>query len=106
VPRTLYLDLLGIPRSIEIRPSARDFNERQGFVFALFARLSKDYAVETVWPHQYLCDADFCDIQTDGRPLYIDDQHLTRAASTSMAQIFDPIFVNRLVSDHPVAKAP
>jgi peptidoglycan/LPS O-acetylase OafA/YrhL len=106
VPRTLYLDLLGIPRTIEIRPSAREFNERQSFVFALLARMYKDYAVEAVWPHQYLCDANFCEIQKDGRPLYIDDQHLTRTAATSMAAIFDPIFANRVVSDHPVAKAP
>jgi hypothetical protein len=105
VPRTLYLDLLGVPRSIEIRPSTREFSERQRFVFALFARMSKDYAVETVWPHQYLCDADFCEIQKNGRPLYIDDQHLTRAAATAMAAIFDPIFADRAVSDHPVAKA-
>ena len=106
VSRTLYLDLRGIPRTIEIRPSVREFNERQSFVFALFARMNKDYAVEAVWPHQYLCDADFCKIQKDGRPLYIDDQHLTRAAATSMAAIFDPIFANRVVSDHPVAQSP
>lgn len=106
VPRALYLDLLGIPRTIEIRPTAREFNERQSFVFALFARMNKDYGVEAVWPHQYLCDADYCKVQKDGRPLYIDDQHLTRAAATSMAAIFDPIFANRVVSDHPVAKAP
>jgi hypothetical protein len=68
--------------------------------------MNKDYGIETVWPHQYLCDADFCKIQKDGRPLYIDDQHLTRAAATSMAAIFDPIFANRVVSDHPVAQAP
>jgi len=105
VPRTLYLDLLGIPQ-IEIRPSAREFNERQSFVFALSARLRKDYGVETVWPHQYLCDADFCEIQKDGRPLYIDDQHLTRAAAISMAPIFDPIFANRVVPDHPMAQTP
>jgi hypothetical protein len=106
VPRTLYLDLLGIPRTIQIRPSTREFNERQSFVFALLARMNKDYAVEAVWPHQYLCDANFCEIQKNGRPLYIDDQHLTRAAAISMAAIFDPIFANRVVSDHPVAKAP
>jgi hypothetical protein len=58
------------------------------------------------WPHQYLCDADFCRIQKDGRPLYIDDQRVTRAAAVSTAAIFDPIFANRVVSDHPVARAP
>jgi hypothetical protein len=31
---------------------------------------------------------------------------LTRTAAASMAAIFDPIFADRIVPDHPMAKAP
>jgi len=104
VPRAFHLGLLGIPQSVDIRPSVQDFTKRQSFVFDVFAKMAKKYAVQTVWPHHYLCDAGFCAVQKNGVPLYIDDQHLTRSAATSMAAVFDPIFSSRIVSGDPVRK--
>jgi SGNH domain (fused to AT3 domains) len=94
VPRTLYFDSLGVKRDFHLRPTLQEFNDRQGFVLALFAAVAKEYHVGVVWPHQYLCDARFCRVQQDGRPLYIDDQHLTRSAAMSMSAIFNPIFAS------------
>ena len=101
VPRMLYLDFLGIAPQIEIRPTAEELNQRQNFVFAVFARMTKEYGVQTVWPHRFLCDASFCGIAKDSRPLYVDDQHLTRSAAQSMSTIFDPIFAGQVVSKGP-----
>jgi SGNH domain (fused to AT3 domains) len=52
--------------------------------------------VQTVWPHQYLCDARLCAVQKNEKPLYVDDQHLARSAAIAMAAIFDPIFADQL----------
>jgi peptidoglycan/LPS O-acetylase OafA/YrhL len=104
VPRTLYLYSLGLPRSVDIRPTFKEFSERQAFVLKLFAHMVEKYRVRAVWPHQFLCNSSFCDVQKDGRPLYIDDQHLTRSATISMLGIFDPIFNNPLLPDRTVAK--
>ena len=103
VPRMLYLDFLGISPQVEIRPTAEEFNQRQKFVFTVFARLTKEYAVQTVWPHRFLCDANFCEVARAGHPLYIDDQHLARSAAQSMSAIFDPIFAGHVVSGGPAA---
>ena len=95
VPRTLYLDAIGIHRHpVDIRPTLEGFDTRQDFVLALFAKLVDKYHVRVVWPHKYLCGVKFCEIQKDGHPLYVDDQHLTRSAALLMAPIFKPIFAN------------
>jgi peptidoglycan/LPS O-acetylase OafA/YrhL len=104
VPRTLYFDSLGVPRSIHIQPTRKEFDERESFVLALFARIAEKYNVRAVWPHQYLCDARLCQVQKEGRPLYVDDQHLTRSAAKSMSAIFDPIFADSVRSDRPIAE--
>ncbi len=98
VPRTLYLDSIGVSRSIDIQPTIQEFNERQGFVLTLLAAIAKKYGVGVVWPHRQLCDARRCHVQKDGYPLYIDDQHLTRSAALSMSAIFDPIFAGAPLS--------
>ena len=78
MPRTLYLDAIGIHRHpVDIRPTLEGFDTRQDFVLALFAKLVDKYHVRVVWPHKYLCGVKFCEIQKDGHPLYVDDQHLT-----------------------------
>jgi peptidoglycan/LPS O-acetylase OafA/YrhL len=95
VPRSLHNDLLGIA-GIDIRPTLEEFNDREGFVVALFAKIARKYSVGVIWPHEVLCDTGRCQIQRDGRPLYVDEQHLTRSAARSISTIFDPIFVDAL----------
>jgi peptidoglycan/LPS O-acetylase OafA/YrhL len=106
VPRTLYFDLRGIPRSIKLRPTIDDFNNRENFVLKLFPEIAEKYHVSVIWPHQFLCDEQFCEVQKDGRPLYIDEGHLTRSAAILMSAMFDPIFAEPGQSDRPIAKAP
>jgi peptidoglycan/LPS O-acetylase OafA/YrhL len=104
VPRDVYVNWLGLPQTVDIRPSIEEFNNRQRFVFTFFASLARQYPVQTVWPHQYLCDARFCAVQKNEKPLYVDDQHLARSAAIAMAAIFDPIFAGQVREDSPVAK--
>lgn len=104
VPRTLFFDSLGVKRDFHLRPTLTEFKDRQAFVFAVFSAIVEKHNASIVWPHEWLCDSQFCQVQKDGRPLYIDDQHLTRSAALSMSAIFDPIFARQLSSGHPVAE--
>jgi hypothetical protein len=63
-------------------------------VLELFAEVTKKYPVRVVWPHKSLCSDRLCNVQRDGRPLYFDDQHLTRSAAGSISDLFDPIFAD------------
>jgi hypothetical protein len=92
VPRTLFLSSRGFPWNIDIRPTVEEFNGRQAFVLTLFSNIARKYKVQIVWPHHRLCGANYCRVQQDSRPIYIDDQHLTRSAAASLAEIFDPLF--------------
>ena len=94
VPRTLYFDSLGVKRDFHLRPTLQEFNDRQAFVLTLFGAIAKKYKTRLIWPHEYLCNSQFCQVQKDGRPLYVDDQHLTRTAAISLSTIFDPIFAD------------
>jgi hypothetical protein len=41
---------LSIPGRIDIRSTREEFNEREGFMLALFADIAKKYPVQVVWP--------------------------------------------------------
>ena len=101
VPRALYFNSLGISRSLDIRPTLKEFNDREGFVLKLIASITKKYQTRVIWPHRYLCDTGFCQVEKDDRALYIDDHHLTRFAAASMSVIFDPIFAQPQQSNRP-----
>ena len=105
VPRTLYFDLLGVPRRFRLRPTLEEFKARQAFVLALFADMVKKYNVAVLWPHLFLCDPSYCHVQENGHPLYVDDQHLTRSAALAMSAIFDPIFATPQSANPPVAES-
>lgn len=95
VPRALYFDSLGVKRSFGLPPTVKEFKERQAFVFEVFGALATQYNARVVWPHEHLCDSLVCNVQKDGRPLYIDDQHLARSAALSISATFDPVFAGR-----------
>jgi len=95
VPRVLYIESVNKFDDLDIRPTADEFMSRQGLVFALFEHLAKSYQVGVIWPHWQLCDAKFCSVERNGKPLYTDDNHLTRSAAKSMSSIFAPIFCDK-----------
>jgi peptidoglycan/LPS O-acetylase OafA/YrhL len=92
VPKSIYLDKLGLGGATDIRPTHDEFNQRQQFVVSTFHRLAKKYSVKIIWPHEALCDLAKCDVQRGGRPLYSDDNHLSPSGNRAIASIFRPVF--------------
>jgi len=92
VPKSLYLDKMGLGGGMDIRPTHDEFNQRQQFVVALFLRLAKKYPVKLIWPHKALCDTTRCEVKRGGKPFYSDDNHLSPFADKTIASIFLPVF--------------
>jgi peptidoglycan/LPS O-acetylase OafA/YrhL len=92
VPRALYIKSVNWFDDVDIRPTTEEFMARQRLVLALFENLTQKYAVGIIWPHALLCDAKLCYVEMNGKPLYSDDNHLTRSAAKYISPIFAPIF--------------
>ena len=73
---------------MQIAPSRGAFLARQEFVLETFAALHREFAFDLVQPSETLCDAARCNIDEAGRPLYVDDNHL----SVSGARLLIPQF--------------
>ena len=93
VPRSLYLAKLGLDDA-DVRPTRGEFDERQRFVMSSLRRLAHEHQVGIIWPHEALCTTRLCDVARHGKPLYVDDNHLSPFADRSIASIFDPVFAS------------
>jgi peptidoglycan/LPS O-acetylase OafA/YrhL len=92
VPRSMYIQKLGINPSLEIRPTREEYQQRQSFIISLFDRLQKEFHVKVIWPDLALCNQHYCQIEQNGKPLYIDDNHLSVYGAKSLDSLFKPIF--------------
>jgi peptidoglycan/LPS O-acetylase OafA/YrhL len=92
VPKSLYVQKLGVNPNLEIRPTREELQRRQNFVISLFGRLENEFHVHVIWPDMRLCDQQFCQIEENGTPLYIDDNHLSVHGARSLEALFTQIF--------------
>ncbi len=92
VPKSIYIEQLGINPNLDIRPTPEEYQQREGFVIGLFDRMQKEFQVKVVRPDRALCDERHCKIEQDGKPLYIDDNHLSVFGAKSLQMLFEPIF--------------
>jgi peptidoglycan/LPS O-acetylase OafA/YrhL len=74
----------------EFGPTRADFEARNGFVLDFFKRHTRD--VEFVYPHHVLCPHSPCSVVRDGKPLYADDDHLSRFGAETVSGLFDELF--------------
>jgi peptidoglycan/LPS O-acetylase OafA/YrhL len=78
--------------SAEIGPTREEFLQRQAVVFDAFAQFAGDRGVEIVHTHEEFCKSGRCQVARDGRPLYWDDDHLSRLGALTLRPIFDRMF--------------
>ncbi len=90
VPETLArLRLYG--GDADIRPLRADYEARQRFVSADFAGLARQ-GVTIVRPADALCDSLRCVVARNGRPLYVDQHHLSAFGAEQLAPLFSRAF--------------
>jgi peptidoglycan/LPS O-acetylase OafA/YrhL len=90
VPRTLALAVWR-GRNLDIRPALDQFNARHGVALSQLAEIRQQGLAKVVYPHLALCDEARCRIESNGRALYADDNHLTRYGVDSIRHIFGPV---------------
>lgn len=76
-PKALHLQAMGIARETDVAPLRVEFDRRQANVIPMIRRLTQKYPVGIVWPHEILCTDVSCAVTSEGRPLYLDDDHLS-----------------------------
>ena len=91
VPKALYLKSMGIGLGDRIEPTRDEFDEREHRVIAVLEATAQKYSVNVVWPHLTLCDQKNCIVERDGRPLYIDSNHLSIWGIQLIQPILEPI---------------
>jgi len=82
-------------RAVDIRPTLEGFKRRQKNALEMLEYYARKYRVEIIYPHEALCDKGKCEVEIDGVPLYMDNNHLSEFGAASISHIFEPIF-----SDH------
>jgi len=76
--------------SQDIGPTLAQFEARNRFVLDTFRSL--DGMADFVYPHRMLCPKLRCAVTLEGKPLYLDGNHLSRFGADSISAIFEPVF--------------
>ena len=71
--------------------SVSTYVERSRFVFEVLDGI-KGPNISRVYPHQRLCGEHTCTVFADGKPLYLDGDHLSPAGAERVGPIFAPVF--------------
>jgi len=76
-----------------IGPTYEEFLIRNKIVISVLDNIEKNYTdILMLDPSKILCDKQACKIIVDGKPLYMDDDHLSTFGSFYISDIFDPVF--------------
>lgn len=79
----------------DLRLARKDFEARQKDVLPFLAGLDALDGVDVLYPHDILCDADYCRTVADGEPLYVDDNHLSPAGAAAIAPLIEKAITAR-----------
>jgi hypothetical protein len=91
VPKSMFVQQLGINPRLDIRPTREEFQERQSFVISTFEDMQRQFQVGLIWPDATLCHLR-CGIEFGGKPIYIDDNHLAVYGAKAIESVLQPIF--------------
>jgi hypothetical protein len=79
-------------RMIDINPARAAVDQRQRQALVILKTAAATYGAQFVDPTPSFCDADHCNVELDGRPLYVDADHLTRSAALNLSGLFEHSF--------------
>lgn len=75
-----------------IAPSIDEYNQRNATANKVTAKLQDQYNIMVIDPSTVLCDQTNCKVVRDGKPMYIDSNHLSYFGASYISGIFQPIF--------------
>jgi hypothetical protein len=78
-------------RPVQVTPTVEQYAQRQDPMIRAFREAATHEGVFVLYPHEYLCSGDGCQVAVAGRSLYYDSNHLTVFGSTFLGPMFRPI---------------
>jgi peptidoglycan/LPS O-acetylase OafA/YrhL len=102
VPET-SAKLLLLHSSFDIRPEVIQFKHRQQYVLSVIEGLRRTYPMTALFPSEILCGATHCDVQRNGRPYYVDVQHLSVFGGQQLVPLLEEAFPE--VANEPARSA-
>lgn len=76
----------------QIKITRDEYNQRQNIALGMQDDAVKRCNAKVLDPLPYLCDSEYCYGDTDGIPLYYDDNHLSSYGSEVISPIYDEVF--------------
>lgn len=78
-----------------LQPRRDDVEARQAFVMTHLHALARKYPVQLLAIHDVLCSDDYCKIESAGRSLYRDSNHLSAFGAMQIAPALEAVFLQR-----------
>jgi hypothetical protein len=91
VPETsAKLVLLHSP--LDIRPEVSDFKERQQYILSVIDTLGRKYVLTVLSPSDVLCGPERCNVESQGKPYYVDLHHLGVFGAEQLIPLLEKAF--------------
>lgn len=97
VPRAMGVARL-LGREANIAVPRRIYDERQENARRALSELAETYGLDLLDMGTVMCSRDICPASRDGQPLYVDDNHVSRAVATGFGGLFVPFLEQRALS--------
>jgi peptidoglycan/LPS O-acetylase OafA/YrhL len=81
-----FARLLWLGRQVDMRPTRSDYLQWQDTVLHAIAQVRESRDFKVVYPHEFLCGKDHCEVLYEGKPIYRDDNHVTTVAAELLAR--------------------
>lgn len=92
VPQALGRAMLLGRKSVEVSLPVEKYRQRNKYIFSIQDEAAKICGAHILDPAPYLCDDEKCYGSRDGKPLYMDFDHLTEFGNRILSPMFYPVF--------------
>ncbi|WP_426424845.1 acyltransferase family protein [Bradyrhizobium genosp. A] len=94
IPKALFIEHLGLDRT-DLQIPLAAFQHKNKFILSTLMDLQQKFPIQILLPHLALCDGERCAVSVNGRPLYLDDNHLSLQGAQQTSLLYDRIFQNQ-----------
>ena len=92
VPNIMARTLLASNRHTRVKIPLAEYHSRQQLAFQIQDQMAAQCAVQILDPLASFCDEQYCYGDIGGKPLYFDDNHLSKFGAEVAATIFAPLW--------------
>ena len=92
VPLTMIKSVMLTGKKESIKIALEEYNQRHEVAFKMQDEAAQQCGAKILDPLPYLCDSEYCYGDSDGIPLYYDDDHLSSYGSKLISPIYDEVF--------------